>query len=204
MKQWSVPVIITITASALLIGMGWPQAATAGGCCYAPPPTATQSASIRPSARPSPRITARDLRFKVMGRTCNRCDESIKNALMKLPGITNVRFQRDTVVVTANSSVAIRQVIDAIGRPGGERHTFSAVPLDVELVRLQVSGMTRESGSASATQALQSVACVVSADVSYEKSEAAVVVERGCSDPTPLISSLSRAGLSARAKEGRP
>jgi copper chaperone CopZ len=119
---------------------------------------------------------------------------------MHLPGVKDVRITGDTVAVSANSSVSVRRVIGAIEGAGGRAHAFSVVPLDVELVRLRVSGMTCGTCAERASRALMSASCVVSADVSYEKSQALVVMERGCSDPTPLIASLSRAGFPSRVE----
>lgn len=67
--------------------------------------------------------------LKITGMTCDKCAAGVQTALKKVDGVkaAEVSLDKNQVVVTVDSAkVKTEQLIAAVDKAGGDRHTFKA------------------------------------------------------------------------------
>lgn len=67
--------------------------------------------------------------LKVTGMTCDKCAAGVQKALKKVDGVkaAEVSLDKNQAVVTVDSvKVKTEQLIAAVNKAGGDRHTFKA------------------------------------------------------------------------------
>jgi copper chaperone len=95
----------------------------ADACC---PPAPGKDSKVTASHSAE---NARKVSLRVTGMTCNMCATSVENALKKVDGVqaAEVNLRENLAIVTVDAAkVKAHQLIAAVDKAGGDRHTFKA------------------------------------------------------------------------------
>lgn len=115
--------------TAFAIG-GFLCCASAHPQCCAPTPAASPNTTAQPIAA----TDGRTVTLKVTGMTCELCAKAVERALKNLDGVitADVSLGKKQAVVTVDAAkVKTEQLIAAVNKAGGDRHTFQAVKATV-------------------------------------------------------------------------
>lgn len=99
--------------------------ASAHAQCCAPTPVATPKVTAQPVAAPD----VRTVTLKVTGMTCEMCAKEVERALQNVDGArtADVSPDKKQAVVTGDAAkVNTEQLLVAVAKAGGGRHTFKA------------------------------------------------------------------------------
>ena len=94
--------------------------------CCAP---ATKTADNKITLKPTTTADDNTVTLKVTGMTCDKCATSVQKALQNVEGVkaAEVSLDKGQAVVTVDAAkVKTEQLIAAVEKAGGDRHTFKA------------------------------------------------------------------------------
>ncbi len=114
-------ILTTLAVSSLLLCT---SVRAADACCS---PVPAKDSKVSPTSTSG--TNANKVTLKVSGMTCNMCATSVENALKKVEGVkaATVNLSENVAVVTVDSAkVKSDQLIAAVDKAGGERHSFKA------------------------------------------------------------------------------
>jgi copper ion binding protein len=113
--------------------------------------------------------------LKVEEMTCDKCAETVREALQKIKGVQEVRISLDKkeVEVKLEEGIDLQSLVKAVNEKG-----FKAT-LKGEIIKLNISGMHCQHCAREIKEVLERQNGVISADVSYEKKEAVVTCQPG-------------------------
>lgn len=107
-------------------------------------------------------------RMNILGMTCASCTDRVEKALLAIPGVlaANVNIATDSATVTADSDVAVDDLIAAVQQAGYEMATHE--------VALIITGMTCASCVMRVEKALAKIPGVISASVNLATEQARI------------------------------
>lgn len=99
--------------------------------CCAP----SAAANNKVTAKPTAATDGSAVTLKVTGMTCEMCAKGVTSALQKIAGVktANVSWDKSQAIVTMDAAkVKTEQLIAAVDKAGGDRHTFKAEKAEVK------------------------------------------------------------------------
>lgn len=115
----------TILTTLAIGGLLCCASARAGDACCPTTPAKDSKGILKPTSS----AAGSTVTLKVTGMTCEMCAKGVERALKKVDGVkaAEVSLDKKQAVVTVDAAkVKTEQLIAAVAKAGGDRHTFRA------------------------------------------------------------------------------